>query len=229
MDSHSPRLQRCRILSMVTLVAIVAGTIEAPLVTAHELELTEVHVTFSPDGTFRLEVLNDPDWLLLRVEPFSGLPLSGRLEPAQRDRRLVSMEPTFADWVHLYFDGLRADVAPTYIAPHEQGPRAPDSTQLGTMRLQGQVPRGAETFSFAYGLIMDPYPVVFRTRDRELITYWNVGEDETEPVALAAVTPTPHWATAGKVLVAPLSLTLVGLGLYWDITRRSRRRTNRTP
>ena len=49
------------------------------LVAAHELELTEVHVTFNNNGTYRIEVMNDPDWLLMRVEPFSGLELSGRL------------------------------------------------------------------------------------------------------------------------------------------------------
>ena len=103
------------------------------LVAAHELELTEVHVTFNNNGTYRIEVMNDPDWLLMRVEPFSGLELSGRLDPEQRDRRLVEMETTFAEWVHLFFDGTRADIAATYLAPTADGPAAPDETWLGTM------------------------------------------------------------------------------------------------
>ena len=215
---------------MITLVASVLAVLGDHPVTAHELELTEVHITFLRDGTFRLDVLNDPDWLLMRVEPFSGLPLSGRLEPAQRDRRLVIMETAFADWVYLYFDGHRANVVPTYIAPTRDGPLAPDNTQLGTMRLQGTVPPDARTFSFAYGLIMDPYPLVLLANDREPITYWNVGEYETDPFTLTTVIPTSRWATAGTVLAAPASLAMVGFGLYWSFARsRSRQRYKGTP
>ena len=91
---------------------------------AHELELTEVHVTFESDGTFRIEVMNDPGWLLMRVEPFSGLGLSGRLDPPDRDDRLAAMEPTFAEWVHLYFDGERAPISrPTCRRPRTAPPR----------------------------------------------------------------------------------------------------------
>ena len=228
MVPHSIQPPCVRILSMITLASVLVVLDDHP-VTAHELELTEVHITFLRDGTFRLDVLNDPDWLLMRVEPFSGLPLSGRLEPAQRDRRLVNMEATFADWVYLYFDGHRANVVPTYIAPTRDGPRAPDNTQLGTMRLQGTVPPGARNFSFAYGLIMDPYPLVLRPDNREPITYWNVGEYETDPFALTTVTPTARWVTAGTVLAVPASLATVGFGLYWGFARsRSRQRPNGT-
>ena len=167
---------------------------------AHELELTEVHVTFAGDGTFRIEVMNDPGWLLMRVEPFSGLGLSGRLDPPDRDRRLAEMEPTFADWVHLYFDGERAPTSATYLPPAEDGPAAPDGTLLGVMRLDGRVPPGAETFSFAYGLIMDAYPLLIRDRSDEVVTYWNVGEYETEPMLLGELTPPTRWQVVGTYL-----------------------------
>ena len=92
------------------LVLLCGGSGGAPSVCAHELELTEVHARFESDGSFRVDVMNDPGWLLARVEPFSGLPLSGRLDPPDRDRRLVDLEATFADWVHLRFDGVRVEV-----------------------------------------------------------------------------------------------------------------------
>ena len=150
-----------RLTLAVATVTVICAT-GSRSIAAHELELTEVHVTFDNDGTYRIEVMNDPDWLLMRVEPFSGLGLSGRLDPEPRNRRLVEMEPTFAEWVHLYFDGERADVVATYVSPADEGPTAPDDTLLGTMRLEGRVPDGAETFSFAFGLIMDPYPLLIR-------------------------------------------------------------------
>ncbi len=159
-----------------------------------------MHVAFESDGTFRIEVMNDPGWLLMRVEPFSGLELSGRLDPPARDRRLAEMEPTFAEWVHLYFDGERAPTAATYLPPAEDGPVAPDGTRLGVMRLDGRVPPEAETFSFAYGLIMDPYPLLIRDRGDEVITYWNVGEYRTEPMRLGELTPPTRRQVMGTYL-----------------------------
>ena len=167
---------------------------------AHELELTEVHVAFESDGTFRVEVMNDPGWLLMRVEPFSGLEVSGRLDPPDRDRRLAEMEPTFAEWVHLYFDGERAPTSATYLPPSEDGPAAFDGTPLGVMRLDGRVPPGAETFSFAYGLVMDAYPLLIRDRGDEVVTYWNVGEYETEPMMLGELTPPTRRQVVGTYL-----------------------------
>ena len=188
-----------RWLAAVAAAAVVWGA-SGEAARAHELELTEVHVTFAGDGTFRIEVMNDPGWLLMRVEPFSGLGLSGRLDPPDRDRRLAEMEPTFADWVHLYFDGERAPTSATYLPPAEDGPAAPDGTLLGVMRLDGRVPPGAETFSFAYGLIMDAYPLLIRDRSDEVVTYWNVGEYETEPMLLGELTPPTRWQVVGTYL-----------------------------
>ncbi len=196
-----PRLpgRRRRWLTGVAAAAVVWGA-SGGVAGTHELELTEVHVTFSSDGTFRIEVMNDPGWLLMRVEPFSGLGLSGRLDPPARDRRLAEMEPTFAEWVHLYFDGERAATSATYLPPAEDGPTAPDGTALGVMRLDGRAPPGAEAFSFAYGLIMDPYPLLIRDRSGEVITYWNVGEYETEPMLLGELTPPTRRQVVGTYL-----------------------------
>ena len=191
--------RRRRWLAALAAAAIVWGA-SGQEARAHELELSEVHVTFASDGTFRIEVMNDPGWLLMRVEPFSGLELSGRLDPPARDRRLAEMEPTFAEWVHLYFDGERAAASATYLPPTEDGPTAPDGTLLGVMRLDGRVPPGAEAFSFAYGLVMDPYPLLIRDRSDEIITYWNVGEYETEPMFLGEFTPPTRWQVVGTYL-----------------------------
>ena len=199
MSRQLHRGRRHRWLAGVAAAAVVWGA-SGQVVRTHELELTEVHVTFSSDGTFHIEVMNDPGWLLMRVEPFSGLGLSGRLDPPARDRRLAEMEPTFAEWVHLYFDGERAATSATYLPPAEDGPTAPDGTALGVMRLDGRVPPGAGAFSFAYGLIMDPYPLLIRDRSDEVITYWNVGEYETEPMLLGELTPPTRWQVVGTYL-----------------------------
>jgi hypothetical protein len=45
---------------------------------AHDVERTQVTLTFARDGSFVLDVLNDPDWLKLRLERFPG-PFSDRI------------------------------------------------------------------------------------------------------------------------------------------------------
>src|SRR2546425_6943583 len=54
----------------VALVVIVGMVATAPA-SAHDLERTKVTLTFARDGSFALDVANDPDWLLLRLEPFA--------------------------------------------------------------------------------------------------------------------------------------------------------------
>jgi hypothetical protein len=39
---------------------------------AHDLEKTQVSITFAPDGSFVADVANDPAWLTLRVESIPG-------------------------------------------------------------------------------------------------------------------------------------------------------------
>ena len=199
MSRQLPPISSRRRLAALAAAAVVWAA-AGGAVGAHEFELTEVHVAFESDGTFRVEVMNDPGWLLMRVEPFSGLGLSGRLDPPDRDERLAEMEPTFAEWVHLYFDGERAPASATYLPPAEGGPTAVDGTLLGTMRIDGRVPPGAETFSFAYGLVMDAYPLLIRDRGDAVITYWNIGEYETEPMRLGELTPPTRRQVVGTYL-----------------------------
>src|SRR6185295_8259626 len=45
---------------------------------AHDLERTSVVLTFEADGSFVLEVANDPNWLKLRLESFPG-PFTDRI------------------------------------------------------------------------------------------------------------------------------------------------------
>lgn len=172
---------------------VLLSAVGATRAAAHDLERTQVHVKFNSDGTFQIDVLNDPAWLLERVEPFSGLPLSGRLDPGPRDARLVELQETFAKWVHLYFDDQEVPVRATYLPPAPDQPVDPDQPPLGRMRLEGRVPDGAQTFRWSYGLVMDPYPMMIAARDEEVFTHWVYGEYESDRFELAALTPPTRW------------------------------------
>jgi hypothetical protein len=50
---------------------VVALSIIAPG-SAHDLEKTQVSITFARDGSFVADVANDPDWLKLRLESIPG-------------------------------------------------------------------------------------------------------------------------------------------------------------
>jgi hydrogenase/urease accessory protein HupE len=187
---------------LLVLIAFAAPPGLAAAEPVHELERTQVRVSFTAGGQFQIDVGNDPDWLLARVEPFSGLPLSRRLDPSARDRRLAELVPTFARWVWVYFDGERADVTVEYLPP-PPSPREAARPPLASMRLTGEVPQGAKTFSWAYGLVVDPYPMVVTDAGGAPLTRWVDGDLESEQLDLAALTPVSRWR---------VSATYLGLG-----------------
>lgn len=105
---------------------------------AHDLEKTQVRLTFSRDGSFVLDVSNDPSWLKLRLESIPG---------------------SFADRIVLWVNGQ--EVRPTAI---EFRPATADG-QLATYRMRGKMPADANTLRWFYGLVIDPYPLTIVRAD----------------------------------------------------------------
>ena len=173
---------------LLTSVMLGAGELPGSPEAIHELERTQVVVTFMADGAFQVDVLNDPDWLLARLESLSELPPSGRLDPAPRDRRLVDLEWVFTEWVWLYFDGVRLKATAEYIPP-APGPSGAADPPRATMRLRGKVPGGATTFYWAYGLVIDPYPMRVSNALGGFATRWVSGDLASDRLEMAALTP----------------------------------------
>jgi hypothetical protein len=101
-------------------------------VRAHDLERTQVAIALSADGSFVIDVSNDPAWLKLRVESIPG---------------------PFVDRVVLFVDGH--EVRPTsdeFVA----------EPAIATHRLRGTLPRDARVVRWYYGLVIDPYPLTVR-------------------------------------------------------------------
>lgn len=153
--------------------ALLGLAFRAPL-SAHDLERTEVTLAFNPDGTFVLDVANDPDWLVQRLEPFAieaGLAVtllnatSSPLSTVDRDRRLATFAPAFIDRVVLWIDGR--EVRPQsaeFVAPRART-AADDLSPLGTYRLRGRVPGDVRSLRWFYGLVIDDYPMTVRRAD----------------------------------------------------------------
>jgi len=116
-------------------------------VAAHDLERTQVSIVFARDGTFVLDVANDPSWLTLRLESFPG---------------------DFADRVVLWVDGREIRPTSVQYLPPPAG-SDPDRVALATYRLRGRMPLDAHTLRWYYGLVIDPYPLTIRRADGRLI------------------------------------------------------------
>jgi len=133
---------------------------------AHEAERTRVILTLSSDGSFVLDVANDPMWLLLRLETFAGGAVAANLSPADRDARLAQLTSVFADRIVLFVDAheVRASTV-EYRSPAADG-------ALASFHLTGRMPRDATRLRWLYGLVGDRYPLEIRQPDGSSAIEW---------------------------------------------------------
>ena len=102
---------------------LIALPLIATPASAHEAERTKVTLNLSADGTFVLDVANDPAWLLLRLETFAGGSVPANVTPAQRDARLAQLTSVFGDRIVLFVDAheVRASTI-EYVSPARREP-----------------------------------------------------------------------------------------------------------
>src|SRR5262249_17989988 len=148
-----------RILLPLALAAILC----APL-RAHDLERTQVTLTFARDGSFVLDVANDPRWL--------------------RDR-LQSIPGPFADRIVLWVDGREI---------HPESTERVNGDVVDTHRLRGHVSRDAKTLRWYYGLVGDPYPMTIHRADGRIVVEEIQGDVWSREIDLGGqVTHTDPW------------------------------------
>ncbi len=155
---------------------------------AHDLEKTQVRLTFARDGSFVLDVSNDPAWLKLRLESIPG---------------------GFADRVVLWVDGR--EVRPSSI---EFRPAAAEG-QPATYRLRGTVPADSVTLRWYYGLVIDPYPLTIVRADGRIIVdevqgnAWSTAIDLSGQFSAPRISATAMGAAIVGLLLLPAGLRLV--------------------
>ena len=166
-----------------TVVLIAALLLAFDPAAAHDLERTLVALSFQPDGTFVLDVSNDPNWLLLRLERFAGGQVPDRLTADARDARLRALAPVFIDRVVLFVDGH--EVRPTSADYQPPPPANGGGPALATYRLRGTMPATARTLRWLYGLVIDPYPLTVTRVDGAAHTEWINGSDWSGTIDLS--------------------------------------------
>lgn len=158
---------------------------------AHELGTTQVTAVIR-DGVYAIDVIVDPDALLVKLEVFSGSPLSTGLTRDERDGRIGALASTFLDRVILRFDDTIAQPQFTYVAA---SPLADAAQTPSRIRLTGRIPPGSRHMTFANGLALGAYALSVRVGDGPMQTFWIEGVRPSPPIALDAA-PLPPSAAA---------------------------------
>ena len=192
---------------------------------AHEIENTHVLISFLSGIEYRIDVLNDADWLWLQFHPEAA-----ELPPVDvRDARLAELAPQFATGITLLFDGNSVEPRTvTYLPPLERDRSAPMGlAEPGLMRLSGTAPPGARTFQIGYDLVVDEYPLTVAPAVGAPVTRWLLAAQVSEAFDIGALQPLTRWQVATQYLglgfthILPKGLDhiLFVLGLFLLSTR----------
>jgi hypothetical protein len=185
------RMRTLRSLRSIVLAAAILWLAAAPV--AHDLERTQVLITFERDGSFVLDIANDPSWLKLRLERF----------PDSFDNRVV-----------LWVDGR--EVRPTSVE------LIPGPT-VATHRLRGRMPSGARTLRWYYGLVIDPYPLAVRRADGRVVIEEIAGDAWSGTIDLSGQFRAPILSsTMVGVVLAGLLLVPVAIRLATKTRRHEK-------
>lgn len=153
-------------------------------VLAHDLERTQAAIHFAADGVFVLEIANDPDWLLLRLESFAGGRVPAGMTPRARDGRLRELSSVFMDRIVLFVDGREIRPTSAEFVPARAQTPSDARPPLATFRLRGRLPADARVLRWLYGLVIDPYPLTISRADGRSATEWIQGSNWSAPVDL---------------------------------------------
>lgn len=169
---------------------LIALLLIATAASAHEAERTKVTLNLSSDGSFVLDVANDPMWLLLRLETFAGGAVPANISAEQRDARLAQLRSVFADRLVLFVDSheVRADTV-EYVPPDNisvpSAALGSSSAALASFRLRGSMPRDATRLRWLYGLVGDRYPLEIRQPDGSSAIDWIEGTNWSDVIDLS--------------------------------------------
>ena len=168
-------------------------------VSGHEAERTRVTLKLSSDGTFVLDVANDPMWLLLRLETFAGGSMPPNITPAERDARLAQLTSVFADRIVLFVDEHEVRAASVEYRP-PRSDSAP-SAALASYLLTGTMPRDATRLRWLYGLVGDRYPLEIIQPDGSSTIEWIDGTNWSGVIDLSQSFARPtRWEIAQQYL-----------------------------
>jgi len=177
------------------LVIVTATLVCLQPVSAHEIGNTQMSAAID-QGTYRIDVVVDPDALLTKLEALGG---TGMAVPAgttrvDRDRRIEALSGVFLDRVAVWFDAIRSAPRFQYLPA---GAFSDLAQAPSVVRLTGIVPPGAREFSVANGLALGSYALNVRIGDSPMQTIWTAGTDRSVGLSLVRPPPPLTWRAVG--------------------------------
>jgi hypothetical protein len=157
---------------------------------AHDVERTQVLLSFARDGSFTLDVSNDPNWLKLRLPRYDG---------------------PFADRVVLFVDGR--EIRPSSV-------ELISGDTVATHRLRGRFPIDAKTLRWYYGMVADPYPLAVQRADGRVVVEEIAGDAWSGSIDLTGQFRRPLMSERSVLVLviglfcAPLLLRRAGRGRH---------------
>jgi len=191
----SPRLK----LAFVIASALVfAGANEAR---AHEMGAFEVRMTVRDSGDYLIEFPIDPENFLQRLEFLSGGEMSEPKSAEEFEKKIREKESLLLSRFDLRFDGKRSQPRFEY----EPGEKSADLNAISaTIRLRGEIPAGAKSVTWSYGLIFSRYLFTMRhPRGGESgQRQWIEADAASTPVRLDTIAPPlSRWSVFKDYLV----------------------------
>ncbi len=160
---------------------------------AHEIGTTRVSVLLKADRRYDVRIVTDAAALLEKLESSSGRPKSST-PPVLSQAAFRALDDVFRRRVTVAFDGIAAHSVTTYAISPSAGVSSP---AIATVRLVGEMPRGARDFTWVYSWTFASYALtVTSDRRSSSVTQWLEGNQTSAPFALSRPAPTEGVGTA---------------------------------
>jgi hydrogenase/urease accessory protein HupE len=156
---------------------------------AHELGTIRVTVRFHKGGDYEIDAVVDREHLPPGFGASDAIdPRLGRIENLAPDleARVGGLVAASLNGVRVAFDGEPSKPRVSIVLPPGGAGAAADAAEL-TLRLSGDVPAGAKTFTWSNAVELGTYMLAIRTEgDEQAARQWVEGPAESQPFVLKA-------------------------------------------
>jgi hypothetical protein len=150
--------RRARVF-VVAALSVSVALVFAALASAHEIGTSRVNVQFVDNRTYTIELVTDAASLVAKLAAANGQSPAAAADATSLSRQLQGFDATFRRRLQVAFDGSSARPAISYSVTPAAGAT---SVALATIRMTGDVPDGARSFTWQYGWTFASYALVVR-------------------------------------------------------------------
>lgn len=152
---------------------------------AHEIGTTRVSVLLQ-DRSYQIDIVTDATALLETLEASTGRPPCSD-QGCSPQALLAATDDMFRRRLKVAFDGSDVSSTTEYFVAPQTDATAPG---VATVRLSGEIPRGARAFTWTYSWTFASYALTVSTNGSETpVTEWLEGGQTSTPFVLSEAVP----------------------------------------